>query len=239
MRQIIENYALVGDITDPILIPRGTSLAPKWMISHVLQNNSLPVEVLDIGFGSGELGFTIKNNESTRHWSIDGVDGFEANCLNKQLFEKKLYRNIWHGLAQELSSDQISKYTIICLLDVIEHLNAGTAKWLMRTILSSMGDDSFLFVSTPLWFYPQNQEQEGDLEEHLIGVPATSMLSLLPVMYSFNDPLVGGFVFTKKSLKYIEFFQPSSDKSFSYEMGMNILKASNINPEPNILYKPV
>jgi len=136
-----------------------------------------------------------------------------------------------------LSSEVISKYKIICLLDVIEHLNAETAKWLLRTLLSTMGGESYLFVSTPLWFYPQNQQQDGDLEEHLIGVPASSMLALIPKMYAINNPLVGGFVFGKISLDYVQFFQPTTDKNFSYEMGVNILKALNVPVQPGIVYK--
>jgi 2-polyprenyl-3-methyl-5-hydroxy-6-metoxy-1,4-benzoquinol methylase len=237
MRQIIENYSLVADIPDPVFTPKGNSVSPKALVFHVLPDNSQPVDVLDIGFGMGTLGAAIKANAETSHWNVDGIDGWETNCLNKPLFEKNLYRNIWHGLAQELPSEQISNYKMICLLDVIEHLDAGTAKWLFRTLLASMGDDSYLFVSTPLWFYPQHQQQDGDLEEHLIGVPASSMLALLPIVYSINHPLVGGFVYTKRSLDYVDFFQPCSDKSFSYEKGLNILKALNINPQPGILYR--
>jgi 2-polyprenyl-3-methyl-5-hydroxy-6-metoxy-1,4-benzoquinol methylase len=236
MRQIIDNYNLVADIPTPTLRPLGGSVSPKPVIFHILADNSQPVEVLDIGFGTGHLGATVKANPATSHWSVDGIDGWETNCLNKELFSKNLYRNVWHGLAQDLPSEKIASYKIICLLDVIEHLNAETAKWLFRTLLSCMGDDSYLFVSTPLWFYPQDQQQDGDLEEHLIGIPASSMLSLVPIMYSINHPLVGGFVYKKRSLKYIDFFQPSSDKGFSYEMGMNVLRALNINAQPGILY---
>jgi hypothetical protein len=100
-----------------------------------------------------------------------------------------------------------------------------------------MGEDSYLFISTPLWFYPQHQNQDGDLEEHLIGVPASSMMALLPIMYAINDPLVGGFVYGKKSLNYVEFFQPISNKNFSYEMGLNILKSLNIQSNPGVVYK--
>ncbi|HRO57473.1 MAG TPA: methyltransferase domain-containing protein, partial [Nitrosomonas europaea] len=167
--------------------------------------------MLDIGFGAGKLGELIKSNLATAHWSVDGIDGFEANCHNIDLFEKKIYRNIWHGLAQDLPSDWLRSYQIICLLDVIEHLTADTAKWLLRTLLTHMGDDAFLFISTPLWFYPQDTMQQGDLEEHLIGIPATSMMALIPKIYSINSPLVGGFVLGKRSLDFIEFFQPTSD----------------------------
>ena len=237
MRQVVKDYLLMEEMSRPKLTPMGDSASPKGIIFHILDDNSESVDVLDIGFGTGGLGLAIKGNTETNHWNVDGIDGWETNCLNNLLFEKNIYRNVWYGLAQELPSEKISKYKIICLLDVIEHLNAETAKWLFRTLLTDMGEDSYLFVSTPLWFYPQNQQQDDDLEEHLIGVPASSMLALIPLMYSISNPLVGGFVFSKKSLKYIDFFQPCTDKSFSYEMGMNIVKVLNINPLPGVLFK--
>lgn len=237
MRQTVSNYEVITEVGPQRQTPMGDSASPKGMIFHILADNSEPVEVLDIGFGVGRLGEIIKANEQTRHWSVDGVDGWETNCLNADLFGRKIYRNVWHGLAQELPSDQIARYKIICLLDVIEHLNAETAKWLMRTLLSAMGRDAYLFVSTPLWFYPQGAQQDGDLEEHLIGVPVTSMLSLLPVSYSISHPLVGGFVYSKEALKYVELFQPVADKNFSFEMGMNVLRAVNVEYRPGTLFK--
>lgn len=237
MRQIVSNYEVLVDIDQRQQVPMGDSVSPKGMIFHIAPDNAAPVEVLDIGFGVGRLGEIIKGEPTTRHWSVDGIDGWDVNCANKDLFARKLYRNIWHGLAQDLPSDQISKYKIICLLDVIEHLNLETAKWLLRSLLSAMGRDAYLFVSTPLWFYPQGEQQSGDLEEHLIGVPITSMLSLLPVSYSISHPLIGGFVYSKASLDYVEFFQPSVDKGFTFEKGLNLLKAVNLEYKPGVLYK--
>jgi len=237
MQQIVRDYSIVSDLKTLETSPMGDSVSPKDVIFHIMENNADQVAVLDVGFGTGGLGRLLKANSQTSHWSVDGIDGWEANCLNKDLIEKKIYRNIWHGLAQELPSEVISKYNIICLLDVIEHLNAETAKWLFRTLLTSMGENSFLFISTPLWFYPQNQQQDGDLEEHLIGVPASSMLAVIPTMYSIGNALVGGFVYGKKSLKYVDFFQPTMDRNFSYEMGLNILRCLNIPAKTGVLYK--
>lgn len=237
MQKIVDEYSLSIELKKYETTPMGDSASPKGVIFHILENNSVPVDILDIGFGTGGLGRLLKSSDSTSHWNIDGIDGWETNCHNKELFDKKIYRNIWHGLAQELPSDIISKYKIICLLDVIEHLNVGAAKWLLRTLLTNMGNDSLLFISTPLWFYPQNPQQEGDLEEHLIGVPASSMMALIPKMYSISNPLIGGFVYGKDSLNYIDFFEPTADKNFSYEMGLNILKCLNVPTQPGVVYK--
>lgn len=238
MQQIVQDYVPLADLERLDTRPMGDSASPKSLIFHILSDPSGPVEVLDIGFGAGNLGKLIKQTEATRHWHVDGVDGWQANCHNAGLIGQRTYRNIWHGLAQDLPSDRLARYDIICLLDVIEHLTAPTAKWLMRTLLTSMGDHAFLFVSTPLWFYPQDGQQEGDLELHRIGIPASSMLAMVPRMYAINAPLIGGFVYGKGSLKYSDFFEPSSDPDFSYEMGMTILRALNVEAVAGVVYKP-
>lgn len=225
IEQIVRDYSIISPLKPQTLKPRGDSAAPKSMIFHILDDNAAPTEILDIGFGSGKLGTLVKSNPATAHWSVDGIDGFEANCHNPELIENKLYRNIWHGLAQELPIQWLRRYKIICLLDVVEHLPPETARGLLKDLLTHMADDAFLFVSTPLWFYPQDSKQDGDLEEHLIGVPATSMMALLPRMYSISPPLIGGFVLGKRSLAFVDFFQPTTDKSFSYEQGQLIAQA--------------
>jgi 2-polyprenyl-3-methyl-5-hydroxy-6-metoxy-1,4-benzoquinol methylase len=237
MRQIIDNYKPIVEFTGSKGNPEGGSCAPKGVIFHILEDNKQEVEVLDIGFGLGGLGHIIKITAETKHWSVDGIDGYEPNCQNIDLINKRIYRNIWHGYAQELSFDKLSRYKIICLLDVIEHLNIETAKYLFRTILSGMGDESYLFISTPLWYMPQDSIYEGDLEEHLIGIPITSMMALMPRMYALGTATVGGFVYGKNSLNYIDFFQPSTDKKFNEEMGRNIIKVINIPLTPGILHK--
>jgi hypothetical protein len=236
LRQIVKDYAVVDPIVNSNLAPGGESASPKELIFHIMKDNAANVDVLDIGFGKGHLGEMIKANAQTAHWSVDGVDGFEGSCNHPALFERKIYRNVWHGLAQAVPSDRFAKYDIICLLDVIEHMTADTAKWLLRSLLTSMGEHSFLLLSTPLWFYPQHSQQSGDLEEHLIGVPASSMMALVPIMYAMNHPLIGGFVLGKRSLEFIEFFQPTADKGFSYERGMFVANAINFQCVPGKLF---
>jgi 2-polyprenyl-3-methyl-5-hydroxy-6-metoxy-1,4-benzoquinol methylase/tetratricopeptide (TPR) repeat protein len=235
--QVVQDYRAIVPLVESSLEVQGDSASPKALIFHVFEDNSRPIEVLDIGFGAGNLGFHIRNNPATSHWAVDGVDGFQTNCHNAALIEKSIYRNIWHGLAQDIPSQQFEKYQIICLLDVIEHLPADTAKQLLRELLTNMRQDAFLFISTPLWFYPQDTLQPGDLEEHLIGVPATSMMALLPKMYSIASPLVGGFILGKRSLEFLDFFHPTTDKNFSYQQGLAIAQAIGCNCQPGTLVK--
>lgn len=219
---IIRDYEIVAKVENTLEAPLGFSLAPKEMIFHIYDDLAPERTILDIGFGTGGLGELVKSFEKTKHWHIDGVDGWFTNCQNKELFNKQIYRNIWHGLAQDLSFDDLRKYDVICLLDVIEHLTSETAKYLLRNLLSAMSPEAKLFISTPLWFMPQHPIHTGDLEEHLIGVPATSLMALIPEMYAVRELLVGGFIYSKKSLDYIELFQPTSDKSFSIEKGLKV-----------------
>jgi 2-polyprenyl-3-methyl-5-hydroxy-6-metoxy-1,4-benzoquinol methylase len=237
LTQVVDNYTVLRELKIASMTPRGDSCAPRLMLPHIMEDNSAIVDVLDIGFGIGRLGRYIKEVPEIAHWAVDGVDAWEPNCNNYELFSKNIYRNIWYGLAQEIPSERMSKYKLICLLDVIEHLDIDTAKWLLRTLLTSMGEDALLLVSTPLFFQKQDHFQDEDFEEHLIGIPASSMMALIPTMYMVSIGLVGGFVFNKSSLDYISFFQPTSDKTFNQEKGLRIINSIRMESQIGVLYK--
>ena len=56
-------------------------------------------------------------------------------------------------------------------------------------------------------------------------------------MYSVSYPLIGGFVYGKRSLNYIDFFQPTVNKNFSYEMGLNIFNSLGVPFDAGVVYK--
>lgn len=236
IRQIVKDYEIVADIERGDHSFSGDSSSEKRMIFHVLKDKTVPAKVLDIGFGTGTLGSLVKMNPETSHWEVDGVDGFDISCKNLELFGKKHYRNIWHGYAQELGAEQLKQYDIICLLDVIEHLDVPMARQLMRNLLESLREDAYLFISTPLWFYPQDSQREGDLEEHLIGIPASSMMALQPLMYTVGPALVGCFVYSRRSLDYADLFQPTTDRGFSIERGMRVAAAVGMKMDRGVVY---
>jgi 2-polyprenyl-3-methyl-5-hydroxy-6-metoxy-1,4-benzoquinol methylase len=191
--------------------------------------------VLDIGFGIGGLARLIKSSADTRHWHVDGIDGFAETCRNVELFKRGWYRNVWQGLAQDIAAADLARYDMLCLFDVIEHLDPVTAKNLLRSLLASLGEDSRLVISTPLWFYPQDQHRAGDLEEHLIGVPAASLLGMQPTMFLISPNfLIGNFVFSRASLAHIDSFQPTTDRGFDLRHGMAHLAALGLKAD-NIL----
>jgi SAM-dependent methyltransferase len=220
MKHIVRDYQQIIEIPSPPERFVGNSVAFKGIVQHVFAEPARPRQVLDIGFGMGRLGRHIKETAETAHWHVDGIDGFEDTCLNAPLFAEAIYRNVWHGLAQDLGAERLREYDLVCLFDVIEHLPAAQARELLATLLGALGPRARLVVSTPLWFWPQGQLMPGDLEEHLIGIPASSMMRLRPHLFHISSRyLVGTFVFGPESLERIERFQPIEDPAFDREAG--------------------
>lgn len=226
MQQYVSEYSLVSAIPPGDYHFTGNSVGNKAVIKHAFTETGPARTVLDIGFGVGDLGRIIKSDSAIRHWQVDGIDGFRDTCCNLELFEKRFYRNIWHGLAQELPPAKLKTYDALCLFDVIEHLDAPGAAMLLRTLLESLGRDSRLLLSTPLWFWPQAHANPGDLEEHLIAIPSSSLLRLRPHMFTVSSRfMVGTFVFSKRSLAHLEHFRPTADRGFNLAAGMSDLAA--------------
>ncbi len=220
MKQIVSQYAQIVDIPSHPQKFLGNSVAFKGIVQHVFADPAHPRQVLDIGFGMGRLGRMIKEMPETAHWHVDGIDGFEDTCLNAPLFAEGIYRNVWHGLAQDLGAERLREYDLVCLFDVIEHLPAEAARDLLATLLGALRPGARLAISTPLWFWPQGQLMPGDLEEHLIGIPASSPMRLRPHMFHISSRfLVGTFVFGPESLERIHRFQPREDAAFDREAG--------------------
>ena len=147
LKQIVKNYQIISDIPPRDYRFAGNSHGQKQAPKYVYPDKAPTRTLLDIGFGLGELGRIVKTDNSTQHWHIDGIDGcFFDTCCNVDLFKKEYYRNIWHGLAQDIPV-QLNAYDMICLFDVIEHLDADNAKQLLKNLLGALGDDSFLILS--------------------------------------------------------------------------------------------
>ena len=235
MRQFVKDYSVIETIPAEGLPEEGSSISKKDIIFNVFKDNSEIKTILDIGFGNGFLGLLIKLCQSTSHWHVDGIDGFYNNCCNKEILDKKYYRNIWHGLAQDMPKDQIKDYDAICLFDVIEHLDPVQAKELLENILDGLNPDGRLVISTPLFFWPQDHINAGDLEEHLIGIPAQSLLLLAPLMYFIDSQyLEGTFVLSRKSLDHIQHFVPTTDRAFDMDAGRRHLEALGLRADDRL-----
>ena len=75
MRQIVGDYSVLVELKILEGAPLGDSASPKAMAFHILESNSVSVDVLDIGFGLGGMGRLLKQSNQTSHWNIDGIDG--------------------------------------------------------------------------------------------------------------------------------------------------------------------
>jgi len=239
MKQYVRDYQLVVEIPEGDYHFTGNSVGNKQIVKHLFPDRAAPRALLDIGFGVGDLGRIVKEDDSTRHWSIDGCEGFLDACCNQALFDKRYYRNIWHGLAQELPATQLQAYDALCLFDVIEHLDADGARELLRNLLESLGPEGQLVLSTPLWFWPQAHQNPGDLEEHLIAIPASSLLRLQPLMFTVHSRfLVGTFVFSRRSLAYLDHFKPTTDQGFDLEAGRRDLESMGMRADDVVYLLP-
>lgn len=237
VRQVVKDYALVAPIPSGNYSFAGNSVGCKEIVSHLWGESSAPRTLLDIGFGIGDLARIVRTRPEHAQWHIDGIDGFHVACCNTELFNKKHYRHIWHGLAQEIPAEQLASYDAICLFDVIEHLDVVASKALLRHLLASLGPNSRLVLSTPLFFWPQDHQNPDDLEEHLIGIPANSLLALAPQMYFIHSRfLVGTFVFSRKSLDLIDGFAPTSDKAFDLDAGRAHLESLGLRADDTLYF---
>lgn len=239
MKQYVRDYQVIAEIPEDDYHFTGNSVGNKQIVQLLFPDRETPRSLLDIGFGLGNLGRLVKEDESTRHWSVDGIEGFRDACCNVKLFEKRYYRNIWHGLAQDLPADQLKAYDALCLFDVIEHLDADAALGLLRNLLESLGPEGQLVLSTPLWFWPQAHQNPGDLEEHLIAIPASSLLRLNPLMFTVHSRfLVGTFVFSRRSLPLLHHFKPTTDLGFDLEAGRRDLEAMGVQADDVVYVLP-
>ena len=235
LNTIVQNYQIVAEITPPDHVFSGSSAASKDILKFAFADNRPARIVLDIGFGIGGLARMVKTDPALQHWQVDGIDGFDETCRNVELFSKGWYRHVWHGLAQDIPLEALRQYDALCLFDVIEHLDAPTAKQLLKTLLEALGPNSRLVISTPLWFYPQDHNRDGDLEEHLIGVPAAAMTGLQPLMYAISpDFLIGNFVLGRESLAHIDQFVPTTDRGFSIAQGRTQVAALGLKADNSL-----
>ncbi len=226
LTKIVENYEIVADVIAPPGYQFvGSSSSAKPIIPELFGAADRNISVLDIGFGTGHLGAVVKNDPRSRHWKVDAIDGFYRTCCNVPLFEARVYRNVWHGLVQELDREMLASYDLICFFDVIEHLDVELAKQVLVDILTGMKSSCKLAIGTPLWYLLQGHAEEGDLEPHLCGIPVTSFLDLKPTLYSVSPHyLVGTFILEKSSLDHIDKFRPTADRTFNEAAGRTLVE---------------
>lgn len=234
---IVKDYQLLQPIPPSDFHFNRNSVGLKEIVGHIFQDPSRSVSVLDIGIGQGELGRTIRTQPHLSHWQTDGIDGSLDTFCNASLFDHGYYRNIWHGLAQELPAAALRTYDLICLFDGIAHLEPLQAKKLLSDLLHALGPDSRLVLGAPLCFFPaQAHRNGGDVKQQEIAIPAQSLIALSPTMI-YVDPksLVGTFVFTRQSIPLLDKFVVTADRGFNFDAGLQNLQALGMKAD-GVLY---
>jgi hypothetical protein len=105
-------------------------------------------------------------------------------------------------------------------------------RWFTRTTLIELFQSTgFQVVQGTARFLPQPAPEKI--------MQAIGSLAEASGAYATNHPLVGGFVLGKKSLDFVDFFEPTSNKSLTYDKGLAIANAVRMGLEPGIIYKQV
>jgi 2-polyprenyl-3-methyl-5-hydroxy-6-metoxy-1,4-benzoquinol methylase len=128
--------------------------------------------ILDVGMGFGKWGFLIRDtfevmagqNFKKADWKIDitGVETFDKciTPIQKQVYNKIIKRDIFDSI------DELVKYDLIIMGDVIEHIEKPKAYKLLNELFKHTEN---ILVSTPLGFMPQGAWAGNENERHVSG----------------------------------------------------------------------
>ncbi len=135
----------------------------------------------------------------TRHWSVDGVDGTVKitailNCSGKNSTKHLA----WPG-AEACSDTGGIQNRLPAGRDRAHDRGRQNWYWKPQRRLGSGAGVVFCSSTLPLWFVSSGQPAGRRLEEHLIGVPVTSMMALKPTMYGVNRHSSARFVLNKEA----------------------------------------
>jgi len=144
-------------------------------LTELVEGKPLPLpefSILDVGFGYGKWGFLIRDtfevmigqNFNKLDWKINitGVEPFNKciTSIQKELYNKIIAKDIFDVI------DDLDKYDLIIIGDVIEHFEKDKAYELLDKLFEH--SDNTL-VSTPLGFMPQGAWAGNEKEIHRSG----------------------------------------------------------------------
>lgn len=131
-----------------------------------------PKSILDIGIGFGKYGFLCREyldirlatKEPNRYskWEIR-IDGIEIFTKYITEIQKLIYSNIYFGNALQVI-DTLPDYDLILMIDVIEHLEKGTGKFLVAKARKKC---SALIISVPNKLRKQEAVMGNVYEKHI------------------------------------------------------------------------
>lgn len=124
-----------------------------------------PKSVLDLGIGFGTLGVGVRN------WLELGYNYGNVELVGVEAFGD--YKNPCWDLYSEIHIVDLQeyiqrdvKYDCICMLDVIEHMELGTAKKTVKRLKEMLNPGGVLLVSTPAVWHPQKAVYGNNFETH-------------------------------------------------------------------------
>jgi len=128
--------------------------------------------ILDVGMGFGKWGFLVRDtfevmagqNFRKDDWKIDltGVEMFDKciTPIQEQVYNKIIKKDIFDSI------DELVKYDLVIMGDVIEHIEKPQAYELLDELFKHTDN---ILVSTPLGFMPQGAWAGNKNETHLSG----------------------------------------------------------------------
>lgn len=149
--------------------------------------------ILDVGMGFGKWGFLIRDtfevmagqNFKKSDWKIEltGVETFDKciTPIQKQVYNKIIKKDIFNSI------DELVKYDLVIMGDVIEHIEKQRAYKLLDELFKHTDN---ILVSTPLGFMPQGAWAGNEKEIHLSGWELADFKGYNVVEYKvFKDEL--------------------------------------------------
>jgi len=192
----------------------------KLDLNEVAKGKPIPLPeftILDVGMGFGKWGFLIRDtfdsgtaqNFKKKDWKINitGVETFTKliTPVQKHLYNKIIKKNIFDSI------DELVKYDLVIMGDVIEHIEKQRAYKLLDELFKHTDN---ILVSTPLGFMPQGAWAGNNNETHLSGWEPADFKDYNVVEYKvFKDELYADI------LKNI----PNVPKELSYQINLLVL----------------
>lgn len=130
----------------------------------ILLETIMPKRILDVGFGWGKYAVISREflQGKVDGLIIDGIEPFEPYIKDHQ---RALYDTIYKEPIEDIVDD-LEKYDLILVMDIIEHLPKETGEEVLRKLLRKT---KWIIVSTPNGFYEQGAEFGNERERHLSG----------------------------------------------------------------------